>query len=125
MFEGEVDRYSAAARASDHRRLLDAEVVEQVECVLAIGELHVLGVGLSVATGVEADDEVIRGERRHLRIPHPQVGDAGVEEEQGRRRDVTVGLVVELCAVDVEMRHVSRVGQKTGQRTGHSGWPIR
>ncbi len=83
MLQGGVEGDGAAHRKAEEVGALDAEVGEQA------GEVGGRGVGAAgwtgpaEAAGVVAEDEEALGEGVHLVVPHPGVGDAGVEEDEG------------------------------------------
>ena len=56
------------------------EVVEDRSEVDPVGEFDCFGLGHPVAAGVVPDDPVGIAEGLHLAFPHPEVGDARVDQ---------------------------------------------
>ena len=81
-------------------RALHAEVVQQSQEVVAVRERDVVGARPPEAARVVADDAVALGERGHLLVPHPQVGNAGVDQRQGM--SLALHLVGQAAAGHVE-----------------------
>src|SRR5215208_4652684 len=96
--EGEIYDGPCSNRASCEERALDTEVVEQPAQVVVVGEGEVRW-RLRAATTphVVADHAVALTERLELTVPHPAVGDPGVDEDE--RLPVAADVVVERGAV--------------------------
>ena len=65
--------------------------------VSTVAELDVLRLRTPIAAGVKTDDPVAVAEGGCLVVPHPQVGDASVNEQH--RRTAALDLVVDACSV--------------------------
>ncbi|MDO8339005.1 MAG: hypothetical protein Q7T15_12230 [Microcella sp.] len=99
--ENEVEGDHAAHRAADDHGAVDAEVVEEVGEILAVRVGAWLRARAAEAAEVEADDRVPVGERGNLVVPHAQIGDARVHEDDGG--PATAHVVVELGPGDVQV----------------------
>ena len=126
VLDGRIERDRPAARVADQRRPPDAERIENGDTSASERELDILGGRGAVAAGVEANDAVAgRVERRDHRVPGPQVGDAGVQEDE--RRPLTLIDDEEAAARDIDMSisqscHPSRaIGSRSIVRT----WRVR
>ena len=67
----------------DHICALDAQVVEQVGDVLTVRKRNILGERLSEATRIVANNAELLSEDWKLCVPHPAVGDPGVNQQKG------------------------------------------
>jgi hypothetical protein len=96
--EREVDRHPAAERVPDHRRALDAELVEKRPGVLHERERPCRERGGAEAAQVRAHDQAARRKRLELAVPQPPVANARVQEQQ--RGPAARSVVGDLGAVD-------------------------
>jgi hypothetical protein len=78
---------------------INAKVTEESGEVFVVGVRGWRYVRLSVASKVVADDLVLAAERGDLIVPHPPVGDAGVDENDGM--SLSGHVVGEVGAVDL------------------------
>ena len=88
VLEGQVDSGSAAHREADDGGRSQVESVEHGRQVVAVSVCGGGGGRLSVTSGVDEDDSLSVGERGHLRLPHPVVQPAAVQEHQRASRSV-------------------------------------
>jgi hypothetical protein len=89
-----LDGNARAEGGADHVTALNAEGGQRVDHVIRGGEgaARTCG-GLAETAKVQPDSIAFRRERRPLRVPHPAIGDAGVEEDDGQV-SVRAGTVV-------------------------------
>src|SRR5215831_1633334 len=83
MLQRKVDGGRAPHRASNQNGLFHAQVPEQVGQVVSQRKWFVDEFGLAKPAMVVAYDPEIQGKPLPLRVPHPRIGYAGVQEDQG------------------------------------------
>src|SRR5205809_3541242 len=119
MLKREVDGDGAPARDGDDVRTLDSQVVQQVTNILTVGERHVLGDRLPEGARVVPNDAEVFGEDGKLLVPHPAVGDAGVDQQE--RMSLPGYLIVEpgagnLDKASFDFGHARGVSESTRRR---------
>src|SRR5205807_7204646 len=96
MLQREVDGDGSPARDGDDVRTLDPQVVQQITNILAVGERHVLGDRLPEGARVVPNNAEVLGKDGKLFVPHPAVGDTGVDQQE--RMSLSGHLIVQACA---------------------------
>ena len=84
MGRGKVERDAAAERRADECRSVDTDGIEHGEDVCRMAERAGLPSGAAEAAKVEARKGEPRLPRGPLRVPHPAVCDAGVDQDDVR-----------------------------------------
>src|SRR5690242_6624646 len=109
MFEGKVDSDPAAGRGADEMSRLELERIDQREQVCDRGPRTLEPRGLPESPHIGSDDVEVFGECADLRLPHPRVGDALVQEYDGQ--SFAFALVVDGPAVDRCFHQMSDVSR--------------
>src|SRR2546428_8848116 len=99
MLQGEVDGDRSTARHPDDISAVNAHMVEQVGDVLTVRKRNIVGERLPEATRIIANNAELLSEDWKLCVPHPAVGDAGVNQQ--KRVSPSGYFVVKPCAGDL------------------------
>jgi hypothetical protein len=121
-----------AHRQSAEMRALDMQRIEQTEYVMAqlLDAVRPFGdQRLPMAARVETQHAKMLGERRHLRVPHVQVGAQRVGQHQHRRSGRAFYLIVQFAIGELNESHspllqtVKALCSATARSTQTCAWP--
>src|SRR5579862_8068590 len=121
MFEREIDSGQPSHGASDERGLLNLEELQNPSEIGAIGIRQVDHLGLTEAAQIIADDVEPFSDIVELRIPHPPVRYARMDEDHSRTKACafeTDPRTVRLCKSGFEVRACRHLGSPERQQTG-------